>query len=198
MIVKPGQFSNSALTSSGAVEPNQPCAIIGWNGRVDYRAGAWTQSWAFLSGTTYVATITSVTRVFRTDGLTPEGLYTELVLAPDLVTCSSAPSTWFKDGADGIHVNIGKLPEPTDIAVIRGFHGARLLTHVHDLYLENIHCQGGISGALHCEAIATRKIVGVNCSFRYSSPSTSAPVPLDAARCRSDQVHRWTRRLLRL
>jgi hypothetical protein len=59
-------------------------AVIGWNGRVDYSAGAWTQSWALLSGTTYVATITSVMRVYRTDLLTPEGLYIELGLAADL------------------------------------------------------------------------------------------------------------------
>jgi len=114
----------------------------------------------------------------------PEGLYTELVLAPDLVTCSSAPSTWFRNGADGIHLNVGKAPGPSDIAVIRGFHGALFLNHAHDLYLENIHCQGGITGALHCDAIATRNIVGVNCSFHYSSPSTSAPVPLDAVQIR--------------
>ncbi len=74
--------------------------------------GAWTQSWALLSGTTFVATITSVMRVFRTDVMTPEGLYTELAIAPDLAACLATPGTWFKDGADGIHVNIARCQGP--------------------------------------------------------------------------------------
>jgi hypothetical protein len=184
VIIKPGTFENTSFTNNGLVEPSQPLAIIGWNGRVDYRAGPRTQSWTLDQGTTYVATITSVLRVFRTDLLTPEGLYTELVSVADQATCRSTVGSFFKGAADAIHVNIGKVPSTTDVVPIRAFHGARFMTHTGDLYLENIHCQGGISGALHCDAISTRTIVGVNCSFRYSSPSTAAIVPLDAVQIR--------------
>jgi hypothetical protein len=184
VIIKPGTFENTSFTNNGAVEPNQPVAIIGWNGRVDYRAGPRTQSWTLDQGTTYFATITSVLRVFRTDILTSEGLYTELAAVADLASCRATVGTFFRGANDAIHVNIGKVPASTDIVPIRAFHGARFLTHTGDLYLENIHCQGGISGALHCDAISTRTIVGVNCSFRYSSPSTAAIVPLDAVQIR--------------
>ena len=43
--------------------------------------------------------------------------------------------------------------------------------------------EGGITGALHFDAVAMRNIVGVNCSFRYAAPSNPAS-PLDAARVR--------------
>jgi hypothetical protein len=184
IIVRTGQFAGSAFTSNGTVEPNRPCAIIGWDGPVRYRAGNWSQAWALDQGTTYTATVTSVMRVFRTDVATPEGLYTELTQAADLASCRATVGTWFKAAGDVLHVNIGKAPSTTDIAPIRAFHGARFLTHSADLYLENIHCEGGITGALHCDAISTRTIVGVNCSFRYSSPSTSGPNPLDAVQIR--------------
>lgn len=184
VIVKSGQFSGSAFTNNGAVEPNRACAIIGWDGPVRYRAGNWTQAWVLDQGTTYTATVTSVLRVFRTDLLTAEGPYTELTLAPDLATCRATVGTWFKAAGDVLHVNIGKVPTTTDIVPIRAFHGARFLTHAADLYLENIHCEGGITGALHCDAVSTRAIVGVNCSFRYSAPSTSSVVPLDAVQIR--------------
>ncbi len=184
VIVKAGQYAGTAFTSNGAVEPTRPCAIIGWGGPARYRAGNWTQAWTLDQGTTYTATVTSVMRVFRCDLLTPEGLYSELTLAPDVATCRSTSGTWFKATGDVIHVNVGKVPSATDIFPVRAFHGARFLTHANDLYLENIHCEGGISGALHCDAISTRTIVGVNCSFRYSSPSTSSPLPLDAVQIR--------------
>lgn len=184
VIVKSGQFAGSAFTNNGAVEPNRACAIIGWDGPVRYRAGNWSQAWTLDQGTTYTATVTSVMRIFRTDILTAEGLYGELALAPDLATCRATVGTWFKAAADLLHVNIGKLPAATDIAPIRAFHGARFLTHTADLYLENIHCEGGMTGALHCDAVSVRTVVGVNCSFRYSSPSTSAVVPLDAVQIR--------------
>jgi hypothetical protein len=184
VIVKAGQFSGSGFTNNGAVEPNRACAIIGWDGPVRYRAGNWTQAWVLDQGTTYTATVTSVMRMFRTDVLTAEGLYTELTLAPDIATCRATVGTWFKAAGDVLSVNIGKAPATTDIVPIRAFHGARFLTHAADLYLENIHCEGGITGALHCDAISARNVVGVNCSFRYSSPSTSSVVPLDAVQIR--------------
>jgi hypothetical protein len=184
VIVKAGQFAGSAFTSNGAVEPNQPCAIIGWDGPVRYRAGNWTQAWVLDQGTTYTATVTSVMRVFRTDVLTAEGLFSELVLAADLAACRATVGTWFKAAGDVLHVNIGKAPGTADIAPIRAFHGARFLTHTGDLYLENIHCEGGMTGALHCDAVSTRTVVAVNSSFRYSSPSTSSVVPLDAVQVR--------------
>jgi predicted RecA/RadA family phage recombinase len=184
VIVKPGNFENSAFTNNGTVEPTRPVAIIGWNGRVNYRAGLRTQSWTLDQGTTYTATITSVMRLLRADVLTPEGLYTELTLAASLAACRATIGTWFKDVGDVLYVNLGKVVTTTDVVVIRGFHGARFLTHASDLYLENLDIEGGITGALHCDAIATRTIVGVNCTFRYSSPSTSGPVPLDAVQIR--------------
>jgi hypothetical protein len=66
---------------------------------------------------------------------------------------------------------------------MRNFNGARFMTHTDDLYLEDIHCEGGISGALHCDPQADRNVVGVNCTFRYSSPS-NINAPLDAVKVR--------------
>ncbi len=189
-----GQFSNSAFTSSGAVEPNQPCAIIGWGGRVDYRAGAWTQSWGLVSGTTYVATITSVMRVFCSDLLTPEGLYTELALAPDLATCIASAGTWFKDGADGIHVNIGRAPGPTDIAVIRGFHGARFLTLPMTSTLKTSTARAGSAG----RCTATRSPPEHRRGELLLPLFLALDLGTSPARCRPDQAHRRACGILRL
>ena len=45
-----------------------------------------------------------------------------------------------------LHVNVGGAPGARDIALVRSFHGARFLTHDKDFYLENVHCEGGITG----------------------------------------------------
>ncbi len=182
VIIKPGTFENSAFTNNGAVEPNQHVAIIGWNGRAEYRAGPRSVVWTLDVGTTYSTPITSLMRVFRADVHTGENLYTELALAIDLATCRATPGSYFKDAAT-CWLNIGKLPAATDIVLIRSFHGARFMTSTRDIYLENIHCEGGISGALHCDAQADRNIVGVSSSFRYSAPSSSG-AELDAVQIR--------------
>lgn len=181
VLIKPGEFEGSALTKNGQVEPAFPVAVLGWDGPVNYRTGPFETQWTDAGGT-YSATVSSLNRVFRTDVLTGNGLYSELDLAPDLATCQGTLNSWF-DAGGLVHVNIGRAPEPRDIAVIRNFNGARFLNHSDDLYLENIHIEGGITGALHCDAPASRSIVGVSCSFRYSSPSNTA-LPLDAARVR--------------
>lgn len=185
VLVNSGTCDESAFSKNGQVEPNQPVAIIGWGGPVTYRTGPWNIPWTLDQGTTYSAAITSRNRVFRSDVLTDEGHYTELTLAADLATCRSTVGTWFGDGTD-VYVNVGASPSNEDIAVLRGFHGARFLTHADDLYLEDIHTQGGITGALHCNAAATRNIIGVDCSFRYSSPSNTA-APLDAVQIRDTE-----------
>lgn len=181
VLIKPGEFEGSAFTKNGQVEPAFPVAVIGWGGPVKYRTGPFETQWADAGGT-YRAAVSSLNRVFRTDVLTGNGLYTELDRVPDLTTCQGTLNTWFDEGGL-VHVNIGRAPASRDIAVIRKFNGARFLNHSDDMYLENIHIEGGISGALHCDASANRSIVGVSCSFRYSSPSNTA-MPLDAVRVR--------------
>jgi len=184
VILKPGTYENSSFSNNGTVEPNRPLAILAHGGRANYRAGPRSQAWTLDTGTTYNATITAVTRLFRADVLTAEGLYTELVPAVDLASCRATPGTWFKGAADLISVNLGKVITSTDVVIIRAFHGARFLTHAADLYLENLDLEGGITGSLHCDAIASRNIVGVSCTFRYSAPSAGSPVPLDAVQIR--------------
>ena len=181
VIVKAGEYEESAFSRNGNEEPSQPVAIIGWGGAVRYRTGPFSVGWSDAGGT-HTAAISAVRRVFRTDQQTGQGLFTELLQVADLATCQGTVNSWFPDGGT-LHVNIGKAPGATDIAVIRSFHGARFLTHVHDLYLENIHCEGGITGALHLDAVADRNVVGVNCSFRYSAPS-NVNNPLDAVQLR--------------
>lgn len=181
VIVKPGQYEESAFTRNGNDEPSQPVAIIGWGGMVQYRTGPWQVNWSDQGGT-YSAPVSAVRRVFRTDQTTAQGHYTELTQVADIATCAATDQSWCDD-AGTVHVNIGATPGAGDIALIRSFHGARFMTHTDDLYLENIHCEGGITGALHCDAVATRNVVGVNCAFRYSAPGNPA-APLDAARVR--------------
>ena len=181
VLVQAGTYSESAFTRNGNDEPSQPVAIIGWGGPVRYRTGPFSVAWSDAGGT-FSAGVSSVKRAFRTDVLTPEGLYTELVEVPDVATCAATPDSWVDD-AGTVHVNIGGAPGAEDIALMRSFHGARFLTHDRDIYLENIHTEGGITGALHFDAVATRNIVGVECSFRYSAPSNPSS-PLDAARVR--------------
>lgn len=181
VIVKSGDYEESAFTKNGNVEPDQPVAILGWGGTVRYRTGPFTVSWTN-QGATFSSTVSGVKRVFRTDILTEHGLYRELVAAGDLGECQATPDSWVSD-AGSLHVNVGQAPQPGDIAVLRGFHGARFLTHARDLYLENIHCEGGITGALHCDAAAARNVVAVGCSFRYSAPSNPSN-PLDAVQLR--------------
>lgn len=181
VIIKSGQFEEGAFTRNGNDEPDQAVAILGWGGPVTYRTGPFSINWSD-DGGTHSAQISSVKRVFRTDQLTERGLFFELVQVNDPLACQSTLNSWCDDGGT-VHVNIGKVPGAQDIAVIRSFHGARFLSHDKDIYLEDIHCQGGITGALHCDAIADRNIVGVRCSFRYSAPSNPAN-PLDAVQIR--------------
>jgi hypothetical protein len=183
VLVQTGTCEESAFTQNGNVEPSQPVAIIGWGGPVVYRTGPHSLIWTLDQGTTYATPLSSVNRVFRTDVLDGFGNYSELVEAADLAECRATIGTWF-DNAGTIHVNIGSAPGTGDIAAIRNFHGARFLTHADDLYLEDIHTEGGISGALHCDATATRNVIAVDCSFRYSSPSSTAS-PLDAVQIRN-------------
>lgn len=181
VIVKAGQYEESAFTRNGNDEPNQPVAILGWGGPVRYRTGPFSVNWSDAGGS-YSAPVSAVKRVFRTDVLSSDGYFTELVAAPDLVSYQATLGTWFLDGGT-VHVNIGNQPTSEGIALIRGFHGARFMTHAADMYLENIHCEGGSTGALHLDPTSTRNIIGVNCSFRYSAPSNPS-APLDAVRVR--------------
>jgi len=181
VIVKTGEYEESAFTRNGNDEPDQPVAIIGWGGPVRYRTGPFSASWADAGGS-YSTSLSAVRRVFRTDVLDARGLYTELAAAADLTGCQATQDSWFDD-AGTVHVNIGQAPGLADIALIRSFHGARFVSHMGDLYLEDIHCEGGITGALHCDAEADRNVVGVNCSFRYSAPSNPSN-PQDAVQLR--------------
>ncbi len=181
VIVKAGEYEESAFTRNGKEEPNQPVAIIGWDGPVRYRTGPFSVNWTDAGGT-YSAPVSAVKRVFRTDVLTPDGSYTELAAALDLATCQATLGTWYLDGSV-VHVNVGSEPNFDTIALIRSFHGARFISHTSDMYLEDIHCEGGITGALHLDPTAARNVVGVNCTFKYSAPSNAA-VPLDAVRVR--------------
>lgn len=170
VLVKAGQYAETSFTSNGSVEPTQPLALLAYGGQVRFRTGPWSITWTLDTGTTYVKTLSSVTRIFRTDVLTAEGLYTELTAAADLATCRSTPGTYFKSGSD-IYVNIGKAVSATDIAAIRNFHGARFLTHTDDFYIEGFDIEGGITGAFHADPEADRNIVCVDSTFRYSTPS---------------------------
>ncbi|PCI45033.1 MAG: hypothetical protein COB49_10480 [Alphaproteobacteria bacterium] len=181
VIVKAGTYEESAFTRNGNDEPSQPVAIIGWGGPVRYRTGPFAVSWTDAGGS-YSTGLSAVRRVYRRDVLDAHGLYTELVKASDLASCQASNNSWFDD-AGTVHVNIGAQPAPGDIALIRSFHGARFMSHTDDLYLEDIHCEGGITGALHCDAQADRNVVGVNCSFRYCAPS-NINNPRDAVQIR--------------
>lgn len=181
VLVNAGEYEESSFTRNGNDEPDQPVAILGWGGPVRYRTGPFSVNWSN-AGATYSAPVSSVKRLFRTDILTPEGYFSELEKAADLATCQATLDTWFLDGST-VHVNIGAQPTNEGIALIRSFHGARFMTHTDDLYLEDIHCEGGITGALHLDPIATRNVVAVNCSFRYAAPS-NINAPLDAVRVR--------------
>lgn len=181
VIVKPGQFEESAFTKNGQIEPAQPVAILGWNGPVQYRTGPFSITWTD-AGATFTTPMSAVRRVFRTDLLTPRGLFSELIQVADVATCQATPDSWCDDGGV-VHVNAAATPGPGDMALIRSFHGARFLTHSDDLYLENIHCEGGITGALHVDAVSDRNVIAVNCSFRYSAPS-NVNNPLDAVQLR--------------
>ncbi|MEM6897697.1 MAG: hypothetical protein AAF576_09950, partial [Pseudomonadota bacterium] len=181
VLVKAGQYEGSAFTRNGNDEPTQPVAVLAHGGRVSYRTGPFNANWSDADGT-YSAPFSSVRRAFRTDVLTPEGLYTELEPVADVATCAATPDSWALDGST-VHVNVGGAPGPQDVALIRSFHGARFLDNVEDFYLEGFDIEGGITGALHFDAVAERNIVGVDCTFRYSAPSNPAS-PQDAVRIR--------------
>jgi len=181
VLVKSGQFEGSAFTRNGNDEPTQPVAVLAYGGRVSYRTGPFSVTWSDAGGT-YSAGVSSVRRAFRTDVLTPEGLYTELAPVADVATCTATPDSWAMDGST-VHVNVGGAPGSGDVALIRSFHGARFMDHDQDFYIEGFDIEGGITGALHFDEIAARNIVGVDCTFRYSAPSNPA-APQDAVRIR--------------
>jgi hypothetical protein len=182
VILKAGNYNGATFTNNGLVEPNQHVAIIGWDGIASYRTGTQTPSWANSGSGTYTFSVTSLNAVFRTDVLTAKGSFTRLTKAADQAACAATLNSYWWSGSV-CHVNIGKAPSSSDIALIRGFNGARFLTHTSDLYLENLTIEGGITGALHCDAIATRNVVGLNCKIGYSAPTTVGQ-ELDAVRVR--------------
>lgn len=175
VLLKPGFYSEGSFSSNGSVEPNQPVAIIGYEGEAVYRTGPGSVTWTAGNGDDFSAPVTGVQRAFDT-GDSVNGKPVPLTEAADLAECETTPGTFYQD-ASAVHVNIGATPDPDRIALIRAFHGARFLNHAGDLYLENLRLQGGISGALHCDPIAARNIVGVNCVFEMSAPSESSPDP---------------------
>ncbi|SIT06332.1 hypothetical protein SAMN05421759_11337 [Roseivivax lentus] len=156
-------------------------AILGWGGPVRYRTGPHSVTWSDAGGT-YSAAVSSVRRVFRSDETSAAGIDRELVQVADAALCAATVDSWC-DVSGTVHVNIGRVPGPSDIVLLRSFHGARFLTHAHDLYMEDIHCEGGITGTLHCDAAAARNIVAVRSSFRFSAPSNPS-APYDAVRIR--------------
>ncbi|WP_425045980.1 hypothetical protein [Primorskyibacter sp. S87] len=181
VVIKAGEYEESAFTRNGNEEPTQPVAILGWGGPVRYRTGPFEISWTN-AGDTYTAPVSAVRRVFRSTQTTAQGIHVELERAADLASCQSTTDSWFADGGT-LHINVAQTPGARDLAVIRSFHGARFLNHAQDLYLEDIHCEGGITGALHVDAPASRNVVAVGCSFRYSAPS-NVNNPLDAVQLR--------------
>ncbi|MEM8654402.1 MAG: hypothetical protein AAGF36_06625 [Pseudomonadota bacterium] len=148
---------------------------------MQYRTGPFSVTWSDAGGT-FSTGASAVRRVFRTDVLTDEGLYTELEQVTDVAACAATLNSWVADGGQ-VHVNVGGAPGAADVALIRSFHGARFVAHADDFYIEGFDIEGGITGALHCDAAADRAIVGVNCSFRYSAPSNPSAVQ-DAVRVR--------------
>jgi len=181
VLVNAAEYEGGAFTRNGNDEPDQSVAVIAWGGRARYRAGPFAVSWTDAGGT-YSASVSSVRRAFRTDILTAEGMYTELEKVADVATCAATPGSWVLDGST-VHVNIGAAPGVADIALMRSFHGARFMDHADDFYIEGFDIEGGITGAFHCDAVALRNVVGVDCSFRYSAPSNPT-APLDAVRVR--------------
>jgi len=181
VLVAAGEYEESSFTRNGNDEPSQPVAVIGWGGRARYRTGPFSTNWSAASGT-YSTNVSSVRRAFRTDVLTPEGQYTELTQVGDVAACAATPDSWVLVGSV-THVNIGGAPGSTDIALMRSFHGGRFLSHSDDFYIENFDLEGGITGTLHLDASASRNVVGVNSTFRYSAPSNPNS-PLDAVRVR--------------
>lgn len=181
VLVNAGQYEGGAFTRNGNDEPTQPVAVLAYGGRVKYRTGPFDVSWSDAGGT-YSAAVSSVRRVFRTDVLTPEGLYSELSEVADVATCAATPDSWVLDESV-VHVNIGGAPAAGDIALIRSFHGARFMDHDDDFYIEGFDIEGGITGALHFDKSAARNIVGVDSTFRYCAPSNPS-TPQDAVRIR--------------
>jgi len=68
VIVKAGQYEESAFTRNGNDEPDQPVALIGWDGPVQYRTGPFSVSWSDAGGS-YSTSLSAVRRVYRTDVL---------------------------------------------------------------------------------------------------------------------------------
>lgn len=181
VLVNAGEYEGSAFTRNGNDEPTQPVAVLAHGGRVSYRTGPFSVSWTEAGGT-FSADVSSVRRAFRTDVLTDEGLFTELAPVGSVAVCAATPDSWTAVGST-MHVNLGGTPGAQDVALIRSFHGARFMNHTRDFYIEGFDIEGGITGALHFDAIAARNIVGVDCTFRYSAPSTPS-APQDAVRIR--------------
>ncbi len=183
VIVRAGRFAESAFTRNGRVEPAFPVAILGWGGPVIYRTGPFAVDWTLSGGLAHAA-VSGVKRVFRTDLCTDRGHFTELARVVDEAACRATPESWCETpGGVAVNRGDGAQPGPEDLALLRGFHGARFLSHAADLYLEDIHCEGGITGTLHCDAEGARNLVAVGCSFRYAAPSSPA-APADAVRVR--------------
>lgn len=189
-----GQTINGSSGLTG-VEPTQPCALIGYSGRVRHLAGT-VETFPSTKDATYtnsyVGGPSSASRLFDRSTLTANGDYTELTHittgtdAERAATVDATPGSWCVSAATGsskTHVRRTDDAQPTlaNTAIYRNIHVAALDTCTSDLYFEGFDFEGGPRGALWCDPISTRNVVCVDCTFKYAGTSTNM---LDGLRIR--------------
>lgn len=176
--------------SGGTVEPTQHCALIASDpslssGRCRHYAGT-IETFSATPDVTYTNTYTggpsSAVRVFDRINLDSHGNYTELTNVVDQATCDTTPGSWVDIGASlAVRRTDGLQPTLANTLVTRNINVASMQTCTVDMYVEGFDFEGGPSGAFWADAIATRNLVFINCTFKYAAQTST---PLSSLRVR--------------
>ncbi len=157
----------------GSVVPTQPCAIVGYSGRVvNMTHGDLTYAVHDAPSHTYSVARSSVGRVFDRLNTDANGNLAELTQVADAATCVSTAGSWALVSNTTLYVHRadGAVVSNTNTRVFLSTNGANFPSTSKDIYLEGIDFQGGTTLAV---SGATRNAVLVDCTAKYSGSALS-------------------------
>ena len=175
VLVKAGSYrvSTSINGSSTPVVPSQPCALVGYDGRVVHEARDLLAGWADdgTGNNTYVVTKSGVRRVF--DIATPNayGDFSELTKVADAAAVRASTTGAWAQVSTSLYAKRagGGVVSDSTVRAYLSSPAAEFLTGANDLYIENFDFYGGQLGSLYIATqTGARNIVLINNSYKYS------------------------------
>ncbi|MEB3267608.1 MAG: hypothetical protein VKJ09_03620 [Leptolyngbya sp.] len=173
---KPGLY-DSALCWNGVSPSAKVIQVLPWgDGAIVSSMHHAGLTWTLSSGSMYTATITTVSRVYDTTNLGPDGDYLPLALVASSAVCESTPNSYFVSGT-AIYVNTfdGRAPAGDTVRVYKNSNNCfiNIAAQANSgtvAYLENVHFEGGaLAFYLRiANAAWSGTVLAKSCHFKYS------------------------------